>query len=175
MKNEIRRSVRRVLHAMQSEEVVLRSSDLSRIILCNETVKRANVVAIFASLPDEPCTMETIRGLYGRCIVVLPRVCGDIMEFYPYNPQMVETGSYGILEPMNGIPVPADEIDVIIVPGVAFTKNGVRLGRGKGFYDKYMSQEGFRAHKIGVCFSCQLLGELPCDGYDVLMDEVVVL
>lgn len=175
MKSEIRRTVREALHAMSQEDISLSSLKLCRCIAYNEFVKRANVVALFSSLSDEPCTAELIEVLSKKHTIVLPRVCGDAMDFYPYSKHTLSVGSYGILEPQHGIPVSVAEIDVIVVPGVAFTKSGIRLGRGKGFYDKYMSQKEFRAHKIGVCFSCQFLDELPCDVHDVLMDEVVVL
>ncbi|MBR3591219.1 MAG: 5-formyltetrahydrofolate cyclo-ligase, partial [Alistipes sp.] len=61
----------------------------------------------------------------------------------------------------------------IIVPARAFTLAGARLGRGGGFYDKYMSLEGFRAYKVGVAFRCQIFDELPTDDHDILVDRVV--
>ena len=67
---------------------------------------------------------------------------------------------------------PAD-IDFIVVPGVAFTAAGARMGRGRGYYDKYLSQPGFRGVKAGVCYAHQLVGELPVEPHDVFMDYVV--
>ena len=60
------------------------------------------------------------------------------------------------------------------VPAVAFTRRGERLGRGKGFYDCYLSREGFRAYTVGVCYSHQLLDTLPTEPHDRRVDEVVV-
>lgn len=65
------------------------------------------------------------------------------------------------------------EIDAVVVPGVAFTKDGARMGRGKGFYDKYLSKNEFRALKIGVCFKEQVLDGLPVEPHDVKMDVVI--
>ena len=65
------------------------------------------------------------------------------------------------------------EIDFIVVPGVAFTAAGARMGRGRGYYDKYLSQSGFRGVKAGVCYAHQLVVELPVELHDVFMDYVV--
>ena len=61
----------------------------------------------------------------------------------------------------------------MVVPGVAFSADGVRLGRGKGYYDRYIAREGFRAYTIGVCYDCQMLGQLPCDEHDRRVDSVI--
>ena len=66
-----------------------------------------------------------------------------------------------------------DEIDAIVVPGVAFTVKGVRMGRGKGFYDRYLAQSGFAALKIGVCYREQLVPDIPAEPHDVAMDAVI--
>lgn len=61
----------------------------------------------------------------------------------------------------------------IVVPGTAFTQAGARMGRGRGYYDKYLSQPGFRGVKVGVCYAHQLVGELPVEPHDVFMDYVI--
>ena len=65
------------------------------------------------------------------------------------------------------------EIDLVIVPGTAFTSAGVRCGRGRGYYDKYLAQPGVHAVKVGVCFAHQLVGELPAEPHDVAMDYLI--
>ena len=65
------------------------------------------------------------------------------------------------------------EIDLVIVPGTAFTAAGARCGRGRGYYDKYLSRPDVHAVKVGVCFAHQLVGELPAEPHDVAMDCVV--
>ena len=82
-------------------------------------------------------------------------------------------GAFGINEPQRGVPVRPEEIDAIVVPGVAFTADGVRMGRGKGFYDRYLSQKGFAALKIGVCYREQLVDDIPAEPHDVAMDVVI--
>lgn len=174
MKKEIRKRVREKLHAMSEEEKKLKSKEIIDSIVKHSAVGKAKTIALFSSLPDEPCLGSLISDFSSSsCKVVLPKVFGDIMNFYSYSPDIMRIGAYGIEEPNGECPVNASEIDVIIVPGVAFTGKGARLGRGKGYYDKYMSQSCFRAYKIGVCYSCQLVDDLPCEEHDVVMDEVI--
>lgn len=95
------------------------------------------------------------------------------MRFYDYDPaSMNDSGSFGISEPEATALCCPEEIDFIIVPGVAFTAAGMRLGRGKGFYDKYLSQPGFRAFKAGVCYPHQVVEELPADPFDIPVDHL---
>ena len=172
-KRLVRRQVREVLATMSHEEKMQKSTMLALALLVHPAVRSAKVVALFSPLPDEPQIGEIIELLSRERTVLLPRVEGDVMRFYPFSPEAMSKGSYGILEPMCGEPFAPAEIDVIVVPGVAFTASGLRMGRGKGFYDKYMSQEGFKAYKIGICYSRQVMPSLPCEQYDIPMNEVV--
>ena len=172
-KKEIRRAVRERLKALSADEKAQKSTMLALALVVHPTVRSAGVVALFSPLPDEPQVGEVIPIIAGERSIVLPRVEGDVMRFYPYTPASMSTGSYGIMEPMDGEAVDPSSIDVMVVPGVAFTANGARLGRGKGYYDKYMSLPGFRARTLGVCYSQQLLETLPVDSHDVKIDEIV--
>ena len=106
--------------------------------------------------------------------VYVPRVNGDEMDFYPYSVDAMHCGAMGILEPDGDVPVAPQDIDVMILPGLAFTAYGLRLGRGKGYYDRYMEREGFRAYTIGICHTVQLLDTLPVEQHDKGIDEVVI-
>ena len=144
------------------------AEQLRNIIGC----RAPKVVALFAPLWDE----VQLQGLADclSCRVVLPRVEGDDMEFFDYTPTDLKEGSFGIMEPQGSTPCPARDIDLMVVPGVAFTKEGGRLGRGKGFYDRYLSREGFRGFCIGVGYKHQLLDSLPTEPHDRQMDMVIV-
>ena len=167
-KTEIRKQMKGLNTALSSEQ----REELSARIF-NEAERlpafaRAKVVALFASLKDEPLTAPTLERWSRSKRIVLPRVEGDIMRFYDYDPaSMNDSGSFGISEPEATALCRPEEIDFIIVPGVAFTAAGMRLGRGKGFYDKYLSQPGFRAFKAGVCYPHQVVEELPADPFDI--------
>ena len=80
--------------------------------------------------------------------------------------------SFGILEPVGELYTDYDSIDMIVVPGVAFDRQGNRLGRGRGYYDKIL-KETRAAKKVGICFDFQFVEEVPVDELDVRMDLVV--
>ena len=65
------------------------------------------------------------------------------------------------------------EIDIILLPGVAFSRDGGRLGRGAGYYDRLLGHKGWRAKKTGICFDCQLVSELPVESHDHPVDCIV--
>ena len=172
-KKMLRRAVKAKVLAMSAADKEL-SSALMRAALwrCIDACD-AGVVAMFSPLPDEPQIWPLVDELSKTKTVVLPRVEGDVMSFYHYEPGMLSKGSFGIMEPVLCEAIEPSEIDLMVVPGVAFTADGYRMGRGKGYYDKYMSSDGFRAMKLGVCYSCQLVDELPVEPHDVRMDKVI--
>lgn len=171
-KSELRRLVRAKLAGMTGEEKERCSELLCKSIKSHLTVSGARVVALFSPLPDEPQIWPLVEELAKNLLVVLPRVEGDAMRFYSIGDMKV--GAFGIMEPQGSLCISPGEIDAIIVPGVAFTLTGRRMGRGKGFYDKYMSHNDFRALKIGVCYPVQIVDELPCEQHDINMDCVII-
>ena len=139
-----------------------------------EAFRAARTVGLFCSLPDEPDTAGTLARWSAVKRVVVPRVEGDVMRFYEYDPLTLCPGAFGIAEPGPEARLcDPSEIDLVVVPGTAFTASGVRCGRGRGYYDKYLSQQGVHAVKAGVCFAHQLVGELTAEPHDVAMDYVI--
>ena len=171
-KRTIRKAVRaEIARLTDTEKSELSAQIFSKIAELQE-VRQASVVALFASLPDEPQTTAIIEQLSRSKRIVLPRIEGEEMEFYDISEGLRE-GAFGIMEPVATTPIEPSEIDVMIVPGVAFTRDGSRCGRGKGFYDKYLSRRGFRAYTIGICYPCQIVEVLPCEEHDVTMNLVI--
>lgn len=172
-KKTLRKSVREAVKAMNGGQKRMVSEGI--VFALREQIERfgAKVVALFSPLPDEPMIGALIHLLPSTANVVLPRVEGEVMHFYPCLNSELEIGSYGIMEPQGNVPVEPSEIDLIVVPGVAFAKDGARMGRGKGYYDKYMSQEGFNAYKIGVCYAVQLVDTIPAEPHDIAVDIVI--
>lgn len=173
-KQTIRREVRRRIKELGADAMSDAAREIFAEVELTEQFQKAECVALFAAMKDEVPTDETLRRwlAMGKRVVV-PRVEGDVMRFYDYSPERMQTGAFGIEEPMGDEEYPASCIDLIIVPARAFTKGGARLGRGGGFYDKYMSLPGFRAYKIGIAFGCQMFDELPTDRHDIIVDEVI--
>ena len=175
-KKEIRREVKQAVLALSVAEREEQSQQVCEQIENLVAVRKPTTVALFSPLPDEINVAPLLASL--ACRVVLPRV-GDRadgtpeMEFFDYAPQAMASGAYGIVEPQSGEPCRAEDIDLMVVPGVAFASDGRRLGRGKGYYDRYLSQGGFRAFCVGVCYVCQLREDIPAEEHDKKVDKVI--
>ena len=138
-----------------------------------EAFGAARTVGFFCSLRDEPDTAEALVRWSAVKRIVVPRVEGDAMRFYACRPDALVFGAFGILEPQGERPCPAGEIDLVVCPGVAFTADGRRLGRGRGYYDRYLGDPVFRGFRVGVCYAHQLVDDLPVEPHDVRMDRVI--
>lgn len=172
-KSEIRREVKSAVKQISPEQKRVRSSLIFKDIAKIDAVANAETIALYASLPDEVVSFDAIDSFAATKHVVLPRVDGDTMDFYPYTKGNLKQGAFGIDEPQDNCPIAPEQIDVIIIPGVSFTKSGKRLGRGKGYYDKYLSKEGFRGVKVGICYTEQLVKDIPDEPHDIVMDCVI--
>lgn len=148
-------------------------------VISFESFKLAKVIAIYNSLEDEVNAQYLIKySIENNKIVVLPRVINkNEMRFYKISSlNELEGGAFGIKEPIddeNNL-VQANEIDLMIVPGICFDRNKNRVGFGSGYYDRYLSSEK-SILKIGICFDEQLLKEdyIEAEGNDIKMDVVV--
>ena len=172
-KKELRSIMRAKIAAMSPDDKMSSSVYIANEVKRHLAVAGARVVALYSPLSSEPLLWPLVEELSGKIVVVLPKVEGDVMNFYCYDPQVMVSGAFGIMEPHGGEPISPYEIDVAIVPGFAFTKDGARMGRGKGYYDKYLSQATFRGLKIGVCYAGQIVEGLPVEQHDVVMDYVI--
>lgn len=131
----------------------------------------AEKILMYHSLSDELDTRSFLNKWKGRKQFFLPRVNGVDLELLPYDESRLEIGSFHIEEPTGNDTYPVEEIEMIVVPGVAFDRKGARLGRGKGFYDRLLKTA--KAMKIGVGYEFQLLDQLPSEPHDVAMDMVI--
>ena len=172
-KKALRREVRARLAALDADDKCRRSQAICEEVKKHLAVSNAKVIALFSPLGYEPDVWPLVESIARVVSVVLPRVEGDVMNFYCYDKNSMAPGAYGINEPQEGLAVPPYEIDAVVVHGLAFTEGGARMWRGKGYYDKYLSQSDFSALKIGVCYSEQLLPELPVEKHDIMMDVVI--
>ena len=173
-KKELRAAMRRRNLGMDAAE----RAEASRRIFGRagrlEAFGAARTVGLFCSLSDEPDTAEALVQWGAVKRIVVPRVEGDVMRFYEYDPRTMRPGAFGIAEPGPEARLcEPRELDLVIVPGTAFTAAGARMGRGRGYYDKYLAQPEVHAVKIGVCYAHQLVGELPSEPHDVAMDCVI--
>lgn len=128
---------------------------------------------LYASLPDEVQTLDFIEAWRHRKTIILPTVVGDdIIPVELADDVTFAEGDFHIPEPQSH-PYTGG-FDLIVVPGMAFDSNGHRLGRGKGYYDRFLAQHP-KVHTIGLCFDFQLLPEVPSESHDRIIDEIISL
>ena len=135
--------------------------------------QKASCIAFYHALPGEVKTAHFIEKWYKHKRILLPVVKGNDLQLFLYAGQKsLKIGAFGIWEPSeDSLTVPEEEIDLVIVPGVAFDKQHNRLGRGKGFYDRLLST--LSAPKIGICYSFQLKEHIPTEPFDKKMDLII--
>ena len=131
----------------------------------------AEHVLMYNSLPDELSTRDFIEKWSGRKKFYLPRVNGVNLDILPYENSRMHLGAFNIEEPEGDVTTDISEIELIIVPAVAYDRNGNRVGRGKGFYDRLLSNTN--AVTIGVAYGCQLFDEIDTEDFDVPVQYVV--
>lgn len=148
---------------------------ISKKVIDNNYFINAKVVALYKSLKSEVNTDYLINYLLEKGkIVLLPRVVLDNIVFLKYsNGDVLEKSKFGVMEPAYNLKNIFDDIkiDLIIVPGVAFTSDGNRLGFGKGYYDRFLSR--CKKRSIGICFKEQLCSFIPTDRNDYKLDEII--
>lgn len=155
--------------AALSSRIVARLEDLPEL-------SQAGVVALYAPLGAEVELSGLCEKLARRAIRCLyPKVLtgGRRLVFAESRPELLVRGPLGALEPPESAPLAAPpEIECVVVPGVAFSESGMRLGRGGGFYDATLADLP-KARRIAVAYDFQVLPELPNEPHDVQMDFIV--
>ena len=132
---------------------------------------KAERVMLYSALPDEVQTQAFLEKWHLQKTIILPTVVGDDIVPVEYGKDTAfAVGDFNILEPQNE-PYTGD-FDLIVVPGVAFDRQGNRIGRGKGYYDRFLCHH-LDVKRIGICFDFQLVDEVPTEPLDIRMDEVI--
>ena len=137
----------------------------------------SNTILLYHSLPDEPNTHTLIEKWYLQKTILLPVIDGTDLIVCKYTgiENTNRKNAYSILEPsITNKYTTFEQIDLAIIPGVAFDSQGFRLGRGKGYYDKLFSDSRLaNIYKIGVCFDFQKLKFIPTQAWDLQVNEVI--
>ena len=170
-KNDIRRQVRARKKMLDAEEALAAARRVFDTVASMASFVMAERVLLYYSLPDELPTHDFLAQWSGRKQLFLPRVNGLDLEILPYERTRTHLGAFRIEEPDGDDTVDISDIDLVIVPAVAYNRAGGRIGRGKGYYDRLLSR--CRAHTIGVCYDFQLFDEFETDEHDIPVDFVV--
>jgi 5-formyltetrahydrofolate cyclo-ligase len=170
-KKTLRQQIRAAKKQHTPEELHRQSDLVLQQLAAHPRFQTAQRIMLYASLPDEVQTLDFLEQWRHRKTIILPTVVGD--DIIPVeladNVDFAE-GDFHIPEPQNH-PY-AGSFDLIVVPGMAFDREGHRLGRGRGYYDRFLARHP-QVHTIGLCFDFQLLPEIPCEPHDRIIDEII--
>ena len=177
-KTVLRQQMRQAKEQHRAQLPSLSEAIVKRLLMRLETrcsLRSPLTVMAYWPLSDEvdirPLTDQLVAEGHA---VVLPKVVDDErMELRCYSsPADLVEGAFHIMEPVGEAFTDYERIDVVLVPGVAFDAAGRRLGRGRGYYDRFLAACP-QLYKIGVCFPFQRVAEVPGEAHDVVMDEVI--
>ena len=170
-KSKLRREMRQRLSELPQAERRMRSLGIcERLGPIFEGKKRLGLFAPTETEPDLDL-LWTLRLLEGH-VACYPSCEGDQLAFRPITALCeLAPGNFGIRQPPPGPAI--EQLDLIVVPGLAFTSTGARLGRGRGFYDRLLGAIARDTTIIGVCFEFQRLLALPCETHDRNVDFVI--
>ncbi|MEA3465256.1 MAG: 5-formyltetrahydrofolate cyclo-ligase [Thermodesulfobacteriota bacterium] len=174
-KKRIRQSQLLMRRRLTEEQRCEAGHRVQRRLLRHDLFATAQVIALYAPIRGEVETCQLLdAALIAGKRVVYPCVEGEQMVFVVvHSRQDLTLGSFGVLEPCGGDVVPAGEIDLVVVPGLAFDRCGARLGYGKGYYDRAFEGRPSSCVLVGLGYAFQLGACLPCEAHDVSLDWLV--
>lgn len=177
-KKELRQRIRKILADIPPEELETKSlRACHRLVERSEFVK-AEVIMVFLSLPTEIDTLPVVlRAWQDRKRVLAPKVSWSQRRMMPVEIRSLTddltVSHMGIREPVSGIPFPHSMIDLVIVPGLGFDEYGHRLGRGRGFYDRFLAHPEFKGLACAMAFEEQMISSIPVGPLDRSVDMLV--
>ena len=174
MKSELRKQVLHEMKAISQEQKPAIDQALTERLLHHPFYQEAKVIATYLSFPHEFQTQELIEQVLkdGKKVLIPKTYPKGRMEFVVYNPQQLVKTSFGLLEPQGELEVvEASQIDLIHVPGLAFTTEGCRIGYGGGYYDRY--PEHVTGHTLSTIYPCQVQ-DFITENHDIPVQEVLI-
>ena len=174
MKAELRKQVLHEMKALSQEKKQAMDQVLTERFLHHPFYQEAKTIATYLSFPHEFQTQELIEQALkdGKKVLVPKTYPKGRMEFVVYDPQQLVKTSFGLLEPQGDLEVVEPyQIDLIHVPGLAFTTEGYRIGYGGGYYDRYL--EHFAGHTMSTIYPCQVQ-EFNSEDHDIAVQEVLI-
>ena len=163
-KTELRQLIRQRKRQFTQQELGELSIAVVGRLSAHKRMAEAQTVMLYCSLPDEVDTHGLIDTLYGEGKTVVLRVY--------HGADSLRRGAFDILEPVGERFTDYESIDLAVIPGMAFDDSGHRLGRGKGYYDRFLVNLP-HCYKIGMCFDFQRVEHVPCESTDIAVDEVI--
>ena len=177
-KAQLRSHLRKQLLALSDRQRNEKSRNVCKNLINSEPFQRASVIMFYLSMPNEVDTTSAILYCWQHeKTVAVPKVSWQQRHMIPVEITSLEVGlaieTSGMRNPVTGLPMPIEEIDLVITPGLAFDENGNRLGKGGGYYDRFFDSEKFRADKVAIAFSEQIVEEIPITESDRKVDFLI--
>lgn len=171
-KDKLRKEIAAKKQQFTSEDLLLMSEEVFSVLEITGTFRDASTIFIYNAMPDEVSTQAFVKRWMGEKNFYYPVVKGNDLVFRKVSKDLSFTqSSLGVNEPLGDDFTDFKKVDLIIVPGVAFDRSGNRLGRGKGYYDRFLPK--LKAPKMGVCFDFQLYDKIAVSENDVKMDIII--
>jgi 5-formyltetrahydrofolate cyclo-ligase len=180
-KSQIRADMKSRLAAITPAERHTRSLAACQLLIATREFKNAQTIMIYMSMPSEVETSPlAVRAWQGGKSIAVPRIDWDGHRMEPVEIRSLDVDMQtkpkgpGIREPAKGFALSLGVIDMIVVPGLAFDRGGFRVGRGRGFYDRFLGQREFNGIRCALCFHEQLQDvAVPAESHDVPMNLIV--
>ena len=173
-KRSIRQKLLKQRRSLDGDACLQYSHQVQQKLLATEHYRQAKVIALYAPIHNEVLTNDLFdAALQDNKRVCFPRVEQNMLQFLQVDEEsQLAPGAFGVDEPTGTKMVPIDEIDLVVVPGVAFDRSGYRLGYGQGYYDRAVGSAD-NAVLAGLAFDFQIVDELPTEEHDVRLDLLV--
>ena len=171
LKKQLRKQIREEKKNQHPDVLRTNSAVLLRQIENHPNFIASKTILLFYSLGDEVYTHDFVEKWHSAKKILLPVVQGNILVLRHYTgKECLQAGAFNIEEPIGKNFTDYDEIELAVIPGVSFDKQGNRLGRGKGYYDKLLPL--LHTYNIGICHQFQAREDIPAEPFDRKMDEV---
>ena len=173
-KQELRAHIRQLKRAMTEEEIQAASQRLGVLFAASEAYRQAKTIYGYLPYNQEVRTTQMLqKALEDGKRIAVPKCYGDEMRFiYLDDLSLVEKGYCGIPEPIADGPIADDPTALVLMPGLAFTKDGARMGYGGGFYDKFLAAEPNHP-TLALCYAFQMVDHLDTEAHDIPVDTVL--
>lgn len=173
-KQSLRRHIREQKRAMTEEQIVARSEKLGQLFTASEAYRQAKTIYAYLPYNQEVRTVPMLeQALKDGKKIAVPKVYGEEMKFiYMDDLSKVEKGYAGIPEPIADLPIADDKTALVLMPGLAFDKEGHRIGYGGGFYDRFLAAEPDHP-TLALCYEFQMQEHLETEEFDIPVDYVL--
>lgn len=177
-KKELRQRLRQAIEAVSPDDLHTRSVKACTLLMGTPEYQRAEIVMVFLSLPNEIDTTPLVLHCWrDRKRVLAPKVSWEQRRMLPIEIRSlsddVSQTPMGLREPAQGMPIPVSLIDLLIVPGLGFDTHGNRIGRGRGFYDRFLAHPDWHGIACGLALEEQVVPEVPVSEHDMQVDMLV--